>query len=178
MSSRSKCKQSKALFVRNCPCHLSGRVLYVHVWGVKTCVCSEKQFSDGPSSLDSSEVPACPEFFFFFLGASISLLPFLPFLSLPPPAPPPPPPPPPVFQFIFQFAPRSSQVCARRKFAEAAGAPSEATWRRDRRVTIGPSPPLLSLPLRLVSPPFPSPPLSLSLCLLWNQPARLHRSSG
>ncbi len=26
-------------------------------------------------------------------------------------------------QFIFQFAPRSSQVCARRKFAEAAGAP-------------------------------------------------------
>ncbi|KAI7811143.1 hypothetical protein IRJ41_010893 [Triplophysa rosa] len=25
--------------------------------------------------------------------------------------------------FIFQFAPRSSQVCARRKFAEAAGAP-------------------------------------------------------
>lgn len=109
-----------------------------------------------------------PSFFFFFLGASISLLPFLPFLSLPPPAPPPPPPPPPVFQFIFQFAPRSSQVCARRKFAEAAGAPSEATWRRDRRVTIGPSPPLLYLPLRLVSPPFPSPPpvpppLSLSL---------------
>lgn len=54
---------------------------------------------------------------------------------------------PPFFQFIFQFAPRSSQVCARRKFAEAAGAPLEATWRRDRRVTIRPSPPLLYLPL-------------------------------
>lgn len=52
----------------------------------------------------------------------------------------------PSLQFIFQFAPRSSQVCARRKFAEAAGAPLEATWRRDRRGTISPSPPSLSLP--------------------------------
>lgn len=32
---------------------------------------------------------------------------------------------PPLLQFIFQFAPRSSQVCARRKFAETAGTP----WR-------------------------------------------------
>lgn len=56
---------------------------------------------------------------------------------------------PPFLQFIFQFVPRSSQVCARRKFAEAAGAPLEATWRRDRRGTIRPSPPLLSLPLVL-----------------------------
>lgn len=97
---------------------------------------------------------------------------------------------PPFLQFIFQFAPRSSQVCARRKFAEAAGAPLEATWRRDRRGTIRPSPPLLSLPLVLslshvLFSPFPSSfflflPYSrfLSLCLLCIQPARLHRSSG
>lgn len=38
VSLRSKCKQNKAFFVRNCSCHLSGRVLYVHVGRVKTCL--------------------------------------------------------------------------------------------------------------------------------------------
>lgn len=76
-------------------------------------------------------------------GASVFPCLLFPFLSLCPSSHPP------FFQFIFQFAPRSSQVCARRKFAEAAGAPLEATWRRDRRVTIKPSPPLLYLPLVL-----------------------------
>lgn len=67
------------------------------------------------------------------------------FLSFPHPA---------FLQFIFQFAPRSSQVCARRKFAEAAGAP-----RRPHRGGTGreqSSPVLLTLP----------------------QPVRLHGSSG
>lgn len=83
---------------------------------------------------------------------------------------------PPVLQFIFQFAPRSSQVCARRKFAEAAGAPLEATWRRDRRGTIRPSPPLLSLPLVLslshvLFSPFP--PFFFSLSPLLSFPPSL-----
>lgn len=70
--------------------------------------------------------------------------------------------------------------------SETAGAPSEATWRRDRRGTIRPSPPLLSftLPCACFSlcPSFFSSPLtlvfSLALYLLCIQPARLHRSSG
>lgn len=59
---------------------------------------------------------------------------------------------------MFQFAPRSSQVCARRKFTEAAGAPLEATLRKDKRVTISPSPPSRYLPLVVFFPsPFPLP---------------------
>lgn len=96
--------------------------------------------------------PSLSRSFFFFFKSFLSVYA-------------PPRPPSTQLQFIFQFAPRSSQVCARRKFAEAAGAPSEATCRRDRRVTIGPSAPLLYLPLRLLSPPFPSVPPSLALAL-------------
>lgn len=65
---------------------------------------------------------------------------------------------PPFSQFIFQFAPRSSQVCARRKFTEAAGAPLEATLRRDKRVTISPSPPSHRSPLPLPVPAVTSLP--------------------
>lgn len=92
---------------------------------------------------------------------------------------------PPLLQFIFQFAPRSSQVCARRKFAETAGTPLEATWRRDKRETIKLSPSFLSrtpLPCPLTLLFFHLSPLHLFtpvfLCLLCIQPARLHWSSG
>lgn len=141
-------------------------------------LCEEIRGPDHHNSSLISLIPACPP----------SFLPSLfPFLSLRLSSHPP------FLQFIFQFAPRSSQVCARRKFAEAAGAPLEATWRRDRRGTIRPSPPSLSLPLVLslshvLFSPFPSSfffsflflPDSrfLLLCLLSIQPARLHRSSG
>lgn len=67
------------------------------------------------------------------------------FLSFPHPA---------FLQFIFQFAPRSSQVCARRIFAEAAGAP-----RRPHRGGTGRE---------------QSSPVLLTLL----QPVRLHGSSG
>lgn len=129
-----------------------------------------------PTAPHSPQIPVRPLFF----GASIFpslLFPFLSFcLSSHPP----------FLQFIFQFAPRSSQVCARRKFAEAAGAPLEATWRRDRRGTIRPSPSLLSLPLVLPHVLFLPSFFSLSVLLsfplspvaLCLQPARLHRSSG
>lgn len=89
------------------------------------------------------KIPICPPFL-----VPPSVLPFSFSLSLSSH--------PPFSQFIFQFAPRSSQVCARRKFTEAARAPLEATLRRDKRVTISPSPPFLYLPLVLFSP-FPLP---------------------
>lgn len=87
-------------------------------------------------TLCTCKIPICPP---FLVPLSVLLFPFPSPLSSHPPFP----------QFIFQFAPRSSQVCARRKFTEAAGAPSEATLRRDKRVTISPSPPSLYLPLFL-----------------------------
>lgn len=107
---------------------------------------------EGPTAHYSSQIPVCPPFFgvsVFFCLCLFSLFLFSH---------------PAFYQFIFQFAPGNSQVRARRKFAEAAGAPLEATQRRDRRVTIRPSPPLLYRPLILFSlslsssltPPFSS----------------------
>lgn len=95
------------------------------------------------TSAPSFEIPVCP--------SCLHSYPLFPLLFLCPSSHPP------FLQFIFQFAPRSSQVCARRKFAEAAGAPLEATWRRDRRGTIRPSPPSLSLPhvFSFYPPPMP-----------------------
>lgn len=115
------------------------------------------------TSAPSFEIPVCP--------SCLHSYPLFPLLFLCPSSHPP------FLQFIFQFAPRSSQVCARRKFAEAAGAPLEATWRRDRRGTIRPSPPSLSLPhvFSFYPPPMPLffsfsltfiSTLSLSLSLL------------